>query len=171
VLDATTALIAEHDIRAVDVEAIHITMPDDRMHIVDNRDIPDICVQHLTALAIVDGTVSFVAAHDDARMGDKAVRAVRGRIVMVPSPELSAAIPARQAIVDIALAGGKKVRHHAQAVRGTPDNPMTTPEIEDKAIDLMTPVLGADRSRQLVATLNTIEAMSTVRDLRPLLQA
>ena len=39
VLDATTALIDEHRISADDVpSASRITMPDDRMHIVDNRD-------------------------------------------------------------------------------------------------------------------------------------
>src|SRR5215813_13760092 len=73
VLDATTALIDAHKIRAADVRRIAITMPDDRMHIVNNRDIPDICVQYLTALAIVDGTVGFDAAHDEQRMTDQAI--------------------------------------------------------------------------------------------------
>ena len=85
VLDATTALIAEHKIKADDARRIVITMPHDRMHIVDNRDIVDICVQHLTALALLDGTVGFAAAHDEERMHDAAVRAVRSRITLVPS--------------------------------------------------------------------------------------
>ena len=59
---------------------IRITMPDDRMHIVDNRSMPDVCVQHLAAIAIIDGTVSFAAAHDHDRMHDQAVQAVRSRI-------------------------------------------------------------------------------------------
>src|SRR5262245_49124306 len=171
VLDATTALIEEHRIRTADVQAIAITMPDDRMHIVNNRDIPDICVQYLTALALVDGTVTFAAAHDEARMTDKAVQAVRERITLIASPELSAAVPARQAIVEIALSGGKSVRHHAKAVRGTPDNPMTTKEIDDKALDLMTPIIGKDRAGKLVAAVRSIETLSSIRELRTLLQA
>ena len=171
VLDAATALIDEHRIRADDVRRIVITLPDDRMHIVNNREIPDICVQYLTALAIVDGTVGFAAAHDEARMRDKAVQAVRGRIELVPSPELSAAVPARQAIVEIELASGHKVRHHAKAVRGTPDNPMTTREIDDKALDLMAPIIGKERAGKLVAAVRSIDTMRSVRELRPLLQA
>jgi 2-methylcitrate dehydratase PrpD len=171
VLDATTALIDEHHIRAADVQRIFITMPDDRMHIVNNREIPDICVQYLTALAIVDGTVGFAAAHDEGRMTDKAVQAVRERIELIPSPELSAAVPARQAIVEIELAGGRKVRHHAKAVRGTPDNPMTVQEIDDKALDLMAPIIGKERAGKLVAAARTIDTIRSVRELRPLLQA
>ena len=128
-------------------------MPHDRMHIVDNRDIVDICVQHLTALALLDGTVGFAAAHDEERMHDAAVRAVRSRMTLVPSPELTAAVPARQAIVEIELGDGRTVRHHAKAVRGTPDNPMTTQEIEDKALDLVAPIIGAGRARSLVAAI------------------
>jgi len=170
VLDATTALVAEHRITADQVRKIDITMPGDRMHIVDNRTIPDICVQYLTALAIVDGTVSFAAAHDEARMTDTAVQAVRSRIALIPSEELVHAVPARQAIVEIELADGKKVRHHAKAVRGTPDNPMTDEEIEAKAIDLSTPIIGAARAEKLVAAVRQLETLRSARELRPLLR-
>jgi 2-methylcitrate dehydratase PrpD len=171
VLDATTALIAEHKIGADDARRISITMPHDRMHIVDNRDIVDICVQHLTALAVLDGTVGFAAAHDEERMHDPAVRAVRSRIELIPSPELTLAVPARQAIVEIELADGRKVRHHAKAVRGTPNNPMTTKEIEDKAVDLVAPITGRERANGLVAAISRLDKTTSVRELRPLLQA
>jgi 2-methylcitrate dehydratase PrpD len=170
VLDATTALIAEHGIAAHDARRISITMPHDRMHIVDNRDIVDICVQHLTALALLDGTVGFAAAHDEERMHDPAVRAVRSRIELIPSPELTVAVPARQAIVEIELADGRKVRHHAKAVRGTPDNPMTTKEIEEKAVDLVAPITGRERANGLVEAIRRLDATASVRELRPLLQ-
>ena len=66
-------------------------------------------------------------------------------------------MPARQAIVEIDLADGQTVRHHAKAVRGTPDNPMTTQEIDDKALDLMAPIIGEERAGKLVAAVRTIE--------------
>jgi 2-methylcitrate dehydratase PrpD len=171
VLDATTALVAEHGIGAEDARRIRITMPHDRMHIVDNREIVDICVQHLAALALLDGTVGFAAAHDEERMNDAAVRAVRGRIALIPSPELTAAVPARQAIVEIELADGRTVRHHAKAVRGTPDNPMTTAEIEEKAIDLVAPIIGRERANGLVEAVRRLDTIGSVRELRPFLRA
>ena len=42
-------------VRAGNIKRIVVDMPADRLHIVDNRTIPDICVQHLVALMIVDG--------------------------------------------------------------------------------------------------------------------
>jgi 2-methylcitrate dehydratase PrpD len=146
-------------------------MPDDRMHIVDNRSMPDVCVQHLATLAVIDGTVTFAATHDHARMSDKTVQMVRSKITLIPSPELTRAEPARQAIVEFDLASGKTVRHHAKAVRGTPDNPMTTQEIEDKARDLVAPITGAERAGKLVEAVRSMETMRSVRELRPLLQA
>jgi 2-methylcitrate dehydratase PrpD len=171
VLDATTALVNDHGIRPDDVKAMRITMPDDRMHIVDNRSMPDVCVQHLATLAVIDGTVTFAATHDHARMSDKTVQMVRSKITLIPSPELTRAEPARQAIVEFDLASGKTVRHHAKAVRGTPDNPMTTQEIEDKARDLVAPITGAERAGKLVEVVRSMETMRSVRELRPLLQA
>jgi 2-methylcitrate dehydratase PrpD len=171
VLDATTALVADHRIKPADVCKLRITMPDDRYHIVDNRSSPDLCVQHLATLAVIDGTVSFAATHDHARMTDKTVQMVRSRVELIPSPELTRAVPARQAIVEIDLADGRTVRHHAKAVRGTPDNPMTTKEIEDKAFDLAAPISGKDKAGKLVEAVRGLDTLTSMRTLRPLLQA
>ena len=171
VLDATTALVADHRIKPDDVHKLSITMPDDRYHIVDNRSSPDLCVQHLATLAVIDGTVSFDATHDHARMSDKTVQMVRSRVELIPSAELTRAVPARQAIVEIELADGRTVRHHAKAVRGTPDNPMTTQEIEDKALDLMAPIVGKERAAKLAETVRHLDRVKSIRELRPLLQA
>jgi hypothetical protein len=68
----------------------------------------------------------------------------------------------------IDLADGKTVRHHAKAVRGIPDNPMTAQEIEAKALDLISPVIGTARARQLIATVREIEELLSVNELRAL---
>src|SRR5204862_3250481 len=145
---------------------IRITMADDRMHIVDNGLMPDVCVQHMAALILVDGKLSFASTHDHDRMHDEAVLAVRRKIELIPSPELSKAVPARQAIVEIECNDGRKLRHHAKAVRGTPDNPMTDQEIEDKAIDLIAPVTSAERGEKLVDAVRALDTLSSLRELR-----
>ena len=55
--------------------------------------------------------------------------------------------------------------------RGTPDNPMTTAEIEAKAIDLVAPISGEDKAKKLVAMIGNLSSLKSVRALRPLLQA
>jgi hypothetical protein len=57
-----------------------------------------------------------------------------------------------------------------QAVRGTPRNPMSRPEVIDKARDLIAPILGRDTSTRLIDTVYAIEKLGDVRGLRPLLQ-
>ncbi len=170
-LDALTLLMAEQGVRAGDVRKIVVQMPDDRLHIVDNREIPDICLQHLLALTLADEGLTFASAHDPARMVDPAVLAIRRRIEVIPSAELTAAVPARQAIVEVETASGKRLQHRTYAVRGTPDNPMPATEVEAKARDLMTPVIGKARAAELVATIASLDRLGSVRELRGLLQA
>jgi hypothetical protein len=71
------------------------------------------------------------------------------------------------------LQDGRVLRHHAKAVRGTPDNPMTAQEIEDKARDLLDPVISAKRGEAVcaaVARLGTDEGGGAVRALAALLR-
>ena len=56
-------------------------------------------------------------------------------------------------------------------IRGTAQNPMTTPEVDEKCYDLMAPVLGKARARKLCDTVWNIEKVKDVRALRPLLRA
>jgi 2-methylcitrate dehydratase PrpD len=168
VLDAIVAITGGAPQPPDAIAAITLTMPDDRIHIVNDRAMPDVCVQHMAALVLLDGGASFAAAHDVARMQDPAVRALRDRMTLVPSPELTVAVPARQAIVEIAFADGARKRHHAVAVRGTPENPMTEAEVEAKALDLCAPLLGDARAAALVEAVRGLEGRRA-RDLRPLL--
>jgi hypothetical protein len=55
-------------------------------------------------------------------------------------------------------------------VRGSAGNPMTRDEIIAKARDLITPVLGAATFGKLADRVFNLEAMKSVRELRPLLQ-
>ena len=48
---------------------------------------------------------------------------------------------------------------------------MTTQEIEDKARDLATPIIGVERAEKLVAAVRDLDSMRSMRELRPLLQA
>ena len=34
----------------------------------DNRSMPDICMQHMCAVMLIDGIVTFKSAHDEKRM-------------------------------------------------------------------------------------------------------
>jgi hypothetical protein len=79
-------------------------------------------------------------------------------------------MPSRQGIVEIALCGGRILRHHTIAVRGTAENPMTRDEVDAKSYDLIAPVSGKLRARKLCDAVWKLEGLGNVRSLRSLLQ-
>ena len=159
-LDAVTALLEDPAVRAGQIRRIVVDMPADRLHIVDNRTIPDICLQHLVAMMIVDGGATFDSVHDFARMSDPKVLAIRKLVEAVPNQELVKAMPARQAIVKIETADGRTLSHRTYEVRGTPGNPMSAEEVAAKALDLTAPILGKARARGAQRTPSPISTRS-----------
>jgi 2-methylcitrate dehydratase PrpD len=138
--------------------------------VVDNRDIPDICLQHMIAVMLLDKTVSFHAAHDKQRMQDPAVLRQRAKVDLVRDEELSELLPVRVTIVEVQLTDGTRLSERVAAVRGTPRNPMSRAEVIDKARNLIAPILGRETSARLIETVSGIENVTDIRGLRPLLQ-
>jgi 2-methylcitrate dehydratase PrpD len=168
-LDSLSVLIQEHALRAEEVKTLVVRVAHQGANTVDNRDMPDICMQHMCAVMLLDGTVSFASSHDQKRMRDPKVVELRKRIALEGDDELTRAMPSRQGIVELELADGRRLRHHTQAVRGTPGNPMTRAEVDAKSYDLMAPVLGRARARKLCDAVWNLERLADVRKLRPLL--
>src|SRR6266496_670614 len=169
-LDSLLELIRAHRVRAEDLERLVVRVAPQGANTTDTRDMPDICMQHLCAVMLLDGTVSFRSSHDRARMQDRKVLELRRRIELRGDDELAKAMPRRAGVVEIALRDRRELRHHTRAVRGTPGNPMTRAEVEAKSYDLAKPVLGAARARKLCNAIWNLEEIRDTRMLRPLLR-
>jgi 2-methylcitrate dehydratase PrpD len=169
-LDAMESLRRRHGFAGDDVTEVIVRLAPTVGSVVDNRDIPDICLQHMLAVMLADGTVSFRAAHDASRMQDPAVLRERRKIRYVPDPELAVSLPVRVAIVEVVMRDGKRHSERVEAVRGTWRNPMSRDEVVAKAHDLIEPVLGGATSERLIARMLALETLADVRELRPLLQ-
>lgn len=170
-LDALFELVHAHELKARDVHSIVVRISHHGANTVSNRTMPDICLQHLCAIMVLDGNVTFESAHDEARMRNARVLELRSRIELRGDDTLERALPVHQAILDIALADGRTLRHHAKAVRGTGANPMTRDDVDAKVMDLVQPVLGRQRARVLCNSIWDIEKVCDVTELRRLLQA
>jgi 2-methylcitrate dehydratase PrpD len=167
-LDALEILRKQRPFETAEVRKVVVRLGNREASVVNNRELPDICLQHLVAVMLIDKTVSFKAAHDVPRMKDAAVLAERAKVELVPDQELDRRV--REAIVEITFADGSVLSEHTQAVRGSARNPMPREEVVAKCLDLMTPILGAGRSQQLVDAVFGLEKVSDIRALRPLLQ-
>ena len=169
-LDAIEAIRGKRPFATDQVRRVTVRLAPSVAAVVDNRDIPDICLQHMVAVMLADKTVSFNAAHDKARMQDAAILRERAKVDLVRDAELAQFLPVRVTVVDIDLADGTFLSERVSAVRGTPRNPMSRAEVMEKARDLTAPILGREKSSGLIDTIYTIEAVSDMRSLRPLLQ-
>jgi len=170
-LDSLRALIDEHRIGADDVEKLIVRVAHQGANTVDNRDMPDICMQHMCAVMLIDRNVNFASSHDEHRMGDRRVLALRKRIELRGDDALSAAMPSRQGIVELHLRDGRVLLRHTKAVRGSAENPMTRTEVDEKSYDLIAPVIGKARARKLCDAVWQLEKIRDLRALRPLLRA
>jgi 2-methylcitrate dehydratase PrpD len=167
-LDSLSELVRK-GLKAEDVEKLVVKVYKQGANTTDNRDMPDICMQHLCAVMLLDGTVSFKSSHDEKRMRHPKVLAVRQKITLQADEELSRAMPSRQGIVEVSLRDGRTLRHHTKAVRGTWENPMPRAEVDVKSYDLLAPVLGSARARNLCDAVWNLDKLRDVRKLRPLL--
>jgi 2-methylcitrate dehydratase PrpD len=165
VLDAVQILMTEHRFTHQDITGIPIRMAPIEIDTVDNRAMPDISLQHLVSVLLVDRDLTFASSHDDERMHDPTVMALKQKITLIPDPT----VERQRALVTITLADQRTISHRATAVRGTPDNPMSKGEITAKATDLIASVFGDQRARDLIEALWHIDQIRNVRELRSLL--
>jgi 2-methylcitrate dehydratase PrpD len=169
-LDALEAIRARRPFATDQVRRVTVRLAPTVATVVDNRDLPDICLQHMVAVMLLDGTVSFHAAHDKPRMQDAAALAQRAKVTLTHDEDLVKFLPVRVAVVEVELADNSREVERVTAVRGTPRNPMSRREVIEKARDLTAPVLGRDKAERLIETVFAIETVADIRTLQPLLQ-
>src|SRR5262249_34701819 len=169
-LDALEAIRGKQPFEAGEVRRVTVRLAPSVGKVVDNRDIPDICLQHMVAVMLLDKTVSFHAAHDKPRLQDRGTLRERAKVTLVPDEELAKLLPVRVAIVEVEFVDGGRLSERVSAVRGTPRNPMSRAEVVAKARDLTAPVLGKEKADRLIETVYAIENVGDVRSLRALLQ-
>jgi 2-methylcitrate dehydratase PrpD len=168
-LDAFFTLHRETGLRVDSVERIVVRLPEDGAHIVDNSSMPDVNCQYLIAVALIDGSVSFSASHSRERMSDPQVQAVKERVQLVADRKLVDPAAPRSGIVEVTLKDGRTVSHFTKFPPGTKENPLSTDAVNAKVRDLVAPILGAERTEQIIQRVNAIEEVRNVRELRPLL--
>jgi len=168
-LEAILAIMAEHPLTPEDVERIEVRLPEDRAATVNNREIADINLQHLLALALIQGKVTFASAHDDRLLNLSSVRDLRSRIALVGDPALGDAEFPRQVELTVFTRAGQRYAKRLMTYRGTPENPASTVEVEAKARNLVAPVIGSERGEALIGAISKLEAVKDMREFRSLL--
>ena len=136
---------------------------------VNNRHMPDVNVQYMVAAILLEGTLTFEMAHDYERFRNPRVLALKDKVQLIGDTAMEASGPRFQGRVEIAFRDGKSLTEHVRNCRGRPENPMSPEEVEKKAAWLMEPVLGKNKTEQIITSLRHIESIENARDLTQLL--
>ena len=168
-LDAFFALQRQHGLRVEDVARITVRLPRDGAGVVNDRSMPDVNCQHMIAVALMDGAVTFESTHDYGRMSDPETLAVKERVTLIADPDLMNPAAPRSGKVTATLQDGRTVEHFTPHAYGTKENPMSTADVNAKALSLLEPALGRERAEAVIERVNDLERLGNVRELIPYL--
>ncbi len=115
-------------------------------------------LKYVVASALVHGSVRLAAYAPD-RLADPATRALMERIEVYVDPELDAAFPGKRAArIDIETTAGARHTYLQPNRKGDPEEPLSDAELEEKFLELASPVLGSGAAGRLLERLRSIES-------------
>ena len=119
-------------------------------------------IYHVLAVALADGA-AFLDQFTDARVADPELASLRTRVHV----HVDAAQSKDSARVVLTLRDGRTLERHVAHNLGTPDNPMTDEQLEQKFAALASPVLGRNQTDELAQVCWKLPELD---DIRPLLE-
>jgi 2-methylcitrate dehydratase PrpD len=120
---------------------------------------------YCVAAALVLGSVRLKAFEPEA-LADPEIRRLVSRTTLIADEAMEAVFPgrreARVAVTDTSGATREYTRHTR---KGDPDDPLTDSELDEKFLELATPVLGVEGASDLNNALWSLAGLASVRDL------
>lgn len=162
-LAALEKIIAMRNFNATDVTEIRTYYNEDWYKVIgDESRMPDVNMRYCLAVTLLDGRLTFDAAHDAQRMAAPDVVNLGNRIRMLPpKPHLD-----RFAVrVEVDVGGEVLVAEQDRYVRGRKENPMSRAQVHAKALELMAPVIGLDNARAAIGMVDDLDQLPRVSPL------
>jgi 2-methylcitrate dehydratase PrpD len=123
-------------------------------------------IYHVLAVALADGA-ALLEQFTDERVADPELARLRERVKVHTDPTQSK----DSARVVLTLRDGRTLDRHIAHNLGTPDNPMTDRQLQDKFIALASPVLGPSRAAELAQSCWKLIEIDDIRALLRLTEA
>ncbi len=133
------------------------------------RETADHSLPYCTVVALVDGDVS-AEQFSQARLGDPALLDLVARTSVVEDPQLTAGYPSGiPNRLTVALNDGRTLTAEVAHPPGHDKNPLSDEQLARKFHTLVDPVFGADRAREILASLGGLETLANPAELVSLL--
>ncbi|WP_316980289.1 MmgE/PrpD family protein [Shumkonia mesophila] len=148
-------ILGRAGLRHDEIKAIRIRYHPDWYKVIgDENRMPDLNLRHCMAAMVVEGMLSFDASHDVGRMSDACTLSVGRRITLLPNEEGQDRFEAR---IEVDARGQTYRSAQGLYVLGRKENPMTTEQVHDKAVELLTTVISEPAARRAIDIVHAIE--------------
>lgn len=146
-------------LQRAEVERIEIEMPGSA-RVFARAAMPALNLPYLCAVILIDGALAFEMADSSERLAsDAEVQRLMTRVHVAHDPAQEAVPRKESARVTVHLRNGRSESVFVEHVKGYPSHPMTRADVEEKARELMTPVLGATRTEALIELVWKVEQL------------
>jgi len=109
---------------------------------------------------------------NEETIADPEVRKVAALVEFYVDPEIEKVWPTEEpSTVRVFLKDGRELSASVPGPKGGLEVPMSAQELEEKFVDLVSPVLGESRASDVIQAVASLEDFDDVRDLTPLLYA
>jgi 2-methylcitrate dehydratase PrpD len=150
------------------VQSVRIEMPG-RWQAFRDAAMPALNLRYLSSIILIDGKLDFVSAQSLQRMAsDENAKALMHKVTIAhdPAQEAKPGQPRTEsARVIVVENSGQKHEIYVPYVVGFPSHPMSREDVESKAMELMSPRLGAARSKQVIERVRSLEQLERGSDL------
>ena len=174
-IDATSKIVKEHDIRPNDIEEMVVGTSKHAITVVgtilEPEDVTDCQFSTVFSLAmcVVKGSNGF-RDYNEENLRDPDIRKLARRIRLEVDDEVDAMFPANRAVrMTVKLKNDTIYQEKLDWLRGTPENPATKSEVENKFRDLATIVLPNDRVEEIFKIVEDLDEVGNVSTLCNLL--
>src|SRR5699024_6198825 len=119
---AMDEILSTHSFGVADIARVACHLPSQKAYIVDDRDMPPICLQYILATMLEDGGLTFYNSHDQQRLDRNRHNGLMSRIELVHSEALNPSDDRgsrNRAHIFIEMKSGKVISAKVDELKGT----------------------------------------------------
>ncbi|MBI2853852.1 MAG: MmgE/PrpD family protein [Chloroflexi bacterium] len=170
-LDGLLSIMREHGLRAEDIDKVTVSIAPHWAWLVSNRPIQDISIELILAAAACYGRLGWEEAHSEKTLKDANVQKFKAKVKLVADPDMEKTyVQTRAARVEVVARDGRRYKISLEHPHGSPRNPFSHAQVEEKFLDLASSVLGKKKSREVVGLVHRLDDVPDIRALGDLLR-
>ncbi len=169
-LDALLSIMEENDVEPGEIRKLTLKFPESGAKLIDNSELRSHNAQYILSVAALRKCVRI---DDILSLGqnDPQVEELSRRIQVHYDDELDKHFPLKYTSeIDLETTGGETFEERVEFARGTPENPMSDKEVEEKFRSLTSTVLDTGREEEIMEVVKKLEEHENVEHLTSLLR-